>query len=216
MKGFAAAKSGAVFMVSGREPDGTVTGLPKWIDDRLDRDLDKTLTQRHVAETMVSADRPFFSTRQLQSRVKPDVSTATVRNRLDELQELDVVATETYPDSVTLYYIDSPESEWPLSPEGQRALRNATPLDRLYLGFLSSSEAVGASPLLLAGLVSCLVVALLGGTGGLVGMGLLVPVDGFVVVLANLLTLGGVSVAALAVQVGVFFMVLLAVDRRTG
>jgi len=122
----------------------TVSPIPSWIDERIDRNLDNTLTQEHVVETMLESDRPFFSIRQLHARVKPDVSRATVRNRLRELQEIDVVATETYPDSITLYYINHPESAWPLSPEGKRALKADTPLDRLSTrGFITLSDTAG-------------------------------------------------------------------------
>ncbi len=140
-----------------------MSGLPTWIVDRIDRNLDNTLTQEHVVETMVESDRPFFSIRQLQARVKPDVSKATVRNRLNELREIDVVATETYPESVTLYYIDYPESNWPLSPEGKRALATETPLDRLSTrGFLTMSDTAGIRTLVLAGLQLSLVLFVFG------------------------------------------------------
>lgn len=129
-----------------------MSALPPWIDDRLDRNFDNTLTQQHVVETMLEAERPFFSIRQLQARVKPDVSKATVRNRLNELREINVVATETYPESVTLYYIDHPESEWPLSPEGKRALSTEPPLDQLSTrGFLTMQDTAGIRTLVLAG-----------------------------------------------------------------
>jgi hypothetical protein len=129
-----------------------VAALPHWIDRRIDRNLDNTLTQEHVVETMIESERPFFSIRQLQARVNPEVSKATVRNRLNELQEIDVVATETYPESVTLYYIDHPESKWPLSPEGHRALTAESPLDRLSArGFLTLRDTVGIRTLVLAG-----------------------------------------------------------------
>ncbi|WP_247001751.1 hypothetical protein [Halosolutus gelatinilyticus] len=145
-------------------------GLPTWIDDRIDRNLDNTLTQEHVVETMIESDRPFFSIRQLQARVKPDVSKATVRNRLNELQEIDIVATETYPESVTLYYINHPESNWPLSPEGKRALTTETPLDRLSTrGFLTMSDTAGIRTLVLAGLQLSLVLFVFGGIITVIG-----------------------------------------------
>ncbi len=141
----------------------TVTAIPPWIDDRIDRNLNNTLSQQHVIETMVGADRPYFSIRQLHARIKPDVTRATVRNRLDELQEIDIVATETYPDSITLYYINHPESTLPLSPEGKRALQTTTPLDRLSArGFLTLSDTVGIRTLVLAGLQLSLVLFGLG------------------------------------------------------
>ncbi|UPM42265.1 hypothetical protein MW046_09875 [Halocatena salina] len=127
-----------------------MAAIPNWIDGRIDRNLRNTLTQEHVVETMLDAERPFFSIRQLQARVKPEVSKATVRNRLNELQEINVVATETYPESVTLYYINHPESNWPLSPEGKRALTTDTPLDRLSTrDFLTMSDTAGIRTLVL-------------------------------------------------------------------
>jgi len=47
-----------------------VSELPSWIDNRLDQNLDNALSQKHVVETMVDSERPFFSARQLQALVK--------------------------------------------------------------------------------------------------------------------------------------------------
>ena len=134
--------------------------IPPWIDERIERNLENSLTQKHVVETMLESDRPFFSLRQLHARIKPDVGRATVRNRL---QAVDVVATESYPDSIKLYYINHPESTWPLTPEGKRALNTDTPLDRLSLrGFLTLSDTAGIRTLILAGLQLSLVLLGLG------------------------------------------------------
>ncbi|MUW15320.1 hypothetical protein GJ633_12185 [Halorubrum sp. CBA1125] len=150
-----------------------MSAIPPWIDERIDRNLDNTLTQEHVVETMLESDRPFFSIRQLHARVKPDIGRATVRNRLKELQEIDVVATESYPDSITLYYVNHPESDWPLSPEGKRALNADTPLDRLSTrGFLTLSDTAGIRTLVLAGLQLSLVMFALGGIVTLLGVDL--------------------------------------------
>ncbi|WP_049903265.1 helix-turn-helix domain-containing protein [Halococcus agarilyticus] len=148
-----------------------MAALPDWIDSRIDRNLDNSLTQRHVVATMLDAERPFFSARQVQSRVKPDISKATVRNRLNELRELDIVATEAYPESETLYYIDYPESNWPLSPEGQRALTMESPLDRLSMrGFLTMQETAGIRTLVLAGYQLTLLLLALGAVLSVLGL----------------------------------------------
>ncbi|QGN07490.1 hypothetical protein Hrd1104_09340 [Halorhabdus sp. CBA1104] len=99
--------------------------LPPWISEKLpeDRRVNTKLTERHVIETMHQANRPFFSLQQIQQRIKPDVSKVTVRNRLEELEDREIVATETVADS-TVYYINHPESAWPLSPEGKHALKD--------------------------------------------------------------------------------------------
>ena len=47
--------------------------IPPWIDERIERNLENSLTQKHVVETMLESDRPFFSLRQLHARIKPDV-----------------------------------------------------------------------------------------------------------------------------------------------
>ena len=98
--------------------------LPPWISEQLPEDgrVNTKLTQQHVIETMHQSDRPFFSLQQVQQRLKPDVSKVTVRDRLDDLKERGIIATEPFADSLTLYYIDHPKSEWPLSPEGKQAL----------------------------------------------------------------------------------------------
>lgn len=129
-----------------------MTTLPQWIGERIDHDINKKLTQRHLVETMLEAERPFFSAEQIRARVRPDVSKETVRNRLEELREIDVVAAETYPESITLYFINHPESNWPLSPEGERALSFETPLETLSLGdFVRLRNPAGIRTLVLAG-----------------------------------------------------------------
>lgn len=93
--------------------------LPQWIADRLDegQELETRLSQRHVVETMFEGDRPFFSIQEIHDAVKPDVSKSTVRNRLEELEASGIVATETYPDSLSLYYLNYPESDWPITAD---------------------------------------------------------------------------------------------------
>ncbi|GAB7021045.1 hypothetical protein [Halostagnicola bangensis] len=126
--------------------------LPPWIEGRIDSSLNKKLTQRHVVETMAETERPFFSAEQIRARVGPDVSKETVRNRLNELREIDVIAAETYPESITLYYVNYPESNWPLSPEGKEALSRETPLETLSVGdFIRLRNPAGIRTLVLAG-----------------------------------------------------------------
>lgn len=129
-----------------------MTNLPAWIEERIDPAFDRKLTQRHLLEVMLESERPYFSVQQLRARVSPDVSKETIRNRLDELREIDVVAAETYPETITLYYVNHPESQWPLTPEGRRALEHDTPLDALSASdFLRLRNPAGIRTLVLAG-----------------------------------------------------------------
>ncbi|WP_436344660.1 hypothetical protein [Natronorubrum sp. FCH18a] len=140
-----------------------MASLPPWIDTRIDDDLNKKLTQRHVVETMLAADRPYFSAEQIRARVRPDVSKETVRLRLNELLEIDVIAAETYPESITLYYVNHPESAWPLSPEGKAALTYETPLDTLSVSdFVRLRNPAGIRTLVLAGFQLSLVLFAVG------------------------------------------------------
>ncbi|MCU4926431.1 hypothetical protein OB905_10600 [Halobacteria archaeon AArc-dxtr1] len=140
-----------------------MTAIPPWIDSRLDPDRKKKLTQRHVVETMLDAERPLFSAEQIRARVRPDVSKETVRLRLTELREIDVVAAETYPESITLYYVNHPESNWPLSPEGKAALEHETPLESLSLAdFVRLRNPAGIRTLVLAGFQLTLVLFVVG------------------------------------------------------
>lgn len=105
--------------------------LPPWISEQLsdERRVNTKLTERHVVETMYQVDRPYFSIQQIQDQIKPDTSKVTIRDRLNELEERGIVATESFSDTLTLYYIDHPESEWPVSPEGERALTEESVVD---------------------------------------------------------------------------------------
>ncbi|WP_247002058.1 hypothetical protein [Halosolutus gelatinilyticus] len=137
--------------------------LPPWIKTRIDDELNRKLTQRHVVETMLEADRPYFSAEQIRARVRPDVSKETVRLRLNELLEIDVIAADTYPESITLYYVNHPESQWPLSPEGRDALAYETPLDTLSVGdFVRLRNPAGIRTLVLAGFQLSLVLFAVG------------------------------------------------------
>jgi len=187
-----------------------VTEFPSWIDNRLDQNLDNALSQKHVVETMIDSERPFFSARQLQALIKPDVSKATVRNRLNELQEVDIVATEAYPESVTLYYINYQESNWPLSPEGKVALAAEVPHDRLSVGFLTVSDTAGFRIFVLAGLLLMVVLSCI---TSIVVIGLLNDVGGSIEPLAAVLATGGLFVGVTALQLLIASLFLFAGER---
>lgn len=142
---------------------GTMSALPSWIENRIDPEFNKKLTQRHVVETMVEADRPFFSAEQIRACVDPDVSKEIVRIRLNELREIDVVATETYPESITLYYINHPESNWPLPPKAKEVLSYSSPLETLsFDDFARLRNPAGIRTLVLAGFQFSLILFAIG------------------------------------------------------
>lgn len=98
------------------ENNGSISDIksgkqPATDDVKLDLNADYDLQQRHVVEVMLEADRPLFSPYQVQSRLKNDPSTQTVRRRLKELVELDIVGADKYRNH-ELYYINDKRSEW--------------------------------------------------------------------------------------------------------
>lgn len=166
--------------------------LPAWIDEQLDSPLEtnKKLTQQHVVETMIDADEPFLSAGQIHQRVKPDVGKATVRNRLDELQELDIVDVVDYPDAISLYYLAHPASDWPLSPEGKRALQNTSRIDQLSVrDLLLLRDTDGIHDVVLAGFHL---------SAAMVGLGLLLY-------LPELFGVSNLDPGLISTGVGVFF-----------
>lgn len=56
----ASVKSGRAFMRYRVDRDRRMSTLPSWIEDRIDPKPSRALTQRRVAEVMLTADRPFF------------------------------------------------------------------------------------------------------------------------------------------------------------
>jgi len=131
---------------------------PDWIDKRLQQNLRNKLTQSHVVDTMLESERPFFSITQVKAELKPDVDRGTVRNRLTELQELDIVSEQAY-SGVSLFHINHPESDWPLTPEGKRALDGETrletisPKDLITLQDSKAIDTIALSGLYLVGIM---------------------------------------------------------------
>ncbi|MDJ1433131.1 hypothetical protein [Halostagnicola sp. A-GB9-2] len=87
-----------------------MSALPQWIEDRLARAPAIHPSQRRLIEVLIESDRPVLSVEQLRERTDPDATESAVRNRLEDLEELGVFGAESYADSVTVYYIDEPDS----------------------------------------------------------------------------------------------------------
>lgn len=91
--------------------------LPDWIKDRIDStNFDKDLTQRHVALEFVHGDRPFYNVTQMDAALGSDVSGDTVRNRLDELHERDVLVRQKI-NNGNVYWLKQEDSDWPIPPD---------------------------------------------------------------------------------------------------
>lgn len=91
--------------------------LPEDIESRIDTaDYDLDLTQGHVALEFVHGDRSFYNVAQMHAALGRDVSTDTVRARLDELHERDVLSRQQV-NNGNIYWLNQPESDWPIPPD---------------------------------------------------------------------------------------------------
>ncbi len=80
------------------------------LEVQLEHDLSKDLRQREVIEVMLTEDQPVFSVYQIQQHLDSTVSDKTVRRRLKELVELNVVKRYQF-NRKNLYYINDSRSE---------------------------------------------------------------------------------------------------------
>lgn len=93
-----------------------VEDLPEWVEDRLEHDNNRRLQQRHVAEIIVNGDRPYYNVRRIRAELKGDFDNDTVRSRLNELVEQDVLATEMM-NRGNIYWLKDDDSDWPIPPD---------------------------------------------------------------------------------------------------
>lgn len=91
--------------------------LPEDIASRIDTaDYDLDLTQGHVALEFVHGDRPFYNVAQMHAALGQNVSTDTVRHRMDELHERDIL-TRRKINNGNIYWLNQPDSDWPIPPD---------------------------------------------------------------------------------------------------
>lgn len=79
------------------------------LDVRLEHDLSKDLRQREVVEVMLKEEQPVFSAYQIQQLLDSTVSDKTVRRRLKELVELNIVKRYQF-NRKNLYYVNDRRS----------------------------------------------------------------------------------------------------------
>ncbi|ELZ42131.1 hypothetical protein C463_11162 [Halorubrum californiense DSM 19288] len=91
--------------------------LPDWISSRIEEpNFNKDLTQKRVAEEFVFGDRPFYSVSQMHAALGGSASDDTVRTRLEELNERDVLRLQEI-NNGKIYWVNRPESTWPIPPD---------------------------------------------------------------------------------------------------
>lgn len=91
--------------------------LPDWISSRIEEpNYNKDLTQKRVAEEFEFGDRPFYNVSQMHAALGGSVSDDTVRTRLKELNERDVLQLQEV-NNGKIYWLDRPESSWPIPPD---------------------------------------------------------------------------------------------------
>lgn len=103
--------------------------LPDWIESRIeDFDNSKDLNQYHVAAEFVYGDRPYYNKKKMSAAVGNNVSRETVKHRLDELYELDVLNREEI-NNGHIYWLNRDESYWPIPPQVEPAPNNGKTIE---------------------------------------------------------------------------------------
>lgn len=93
-----------------------MSDLPDDILDRIDADHDETVKEP-LAAILYDGERAWYTKKQLNYRLREDhnvdVSKPAMTERLDELQELELVAMRKV-GGTNIYYWDDDASEWPI------------------------------------------------------------------------------------------------------
>jgi len=88
--------------------------LPEEIESRIDPpNYDQDLTQRSVAREFVHGSRPYYNVTKMRAALGGDVSRDTVRSRMEELYQRDVLEREEV-NNGDIYWLDQDVSRWPV------------------------------------------------------------------------------------------------------
>jgi hypothetical protein len=83
------------------------------------------LLPAQVAEVMYNYDRPIWTATQMEAELDTDHKTETVRNKLNKLDEIDII-NSAQANNGRIYWWDDSRSEWPIPPDviidGQKEL----------------------------------------------------------------------------------------------
>lgn len=128
--------------------------LPDDIRDRIDADPEGTLLEPIAEILYEKRDRPFFSKRHIESRLRDrynqETTTKTIGDRLDELMA-DEWVTRKRVGGTDIFYWNDDASEWPIPPDVEVEPKRLEPtvsewFDRDYVTY-----AVGAIAVILVG-----------------------------------------------------------------
>lgn len=92
--------------------------IPDWLSKQLEFDRGNDLQQGHVAEVMYHGNRPYYSLRHMVVGLDHNFSRDTIRTRLDEMTEADVLKKEVV-NNGDIWWINHPKSKWPIPSDVQ-------------------------------------------------------------------------------------------------
>lgn len=128
--------------------------LPDWIASKIGEPNNRNdLTKRPVALELYHGERPYYSVTQMQAELDSDHSEDTVRDRLDDLTELDIADTDQV-NNGKIYYLDDPDSEWPVPTDVDVEPERTEPTVSEFFGRGSvKMAALGVAVTVVSGLV---------------------------------------------------------------
>jgi len=136
-----------------------MTDLPTYLEDRIEFDPKRELQHRDVVEVMWNTEQPYFTRRAVEQLLDGVYSDDVVNDRLNELSEVNAIKTDKL-GNTHLYYINRPESEWPVpsdieiadggTVEGVNVVDLVTLKDRQALRDIATGQAITANAFLFA------------------------------------------------------------------
>ena len=93
--------------------DVAMTDLPAYLEERIEPNSNRELQQRDVVEVMWESEQPYFTRAAVGQLVDGDFSDDAVNDRLNELVNVNALKLDVV-GNTHLYYINRPESEWPV------------------------------------------------------------------------------------------------------
>ncbi|WP_135536146.1 hypothetical protein [Halostella pelagica] len=115
-----------------------MTTLENELPDRIESKLlppnnRNNLTKQPVALELYHGDRPYYSVTQMQAALDSKHSEDTVRDRLNDLVELDIAETDQV-NNGEIYYFDHEDSDWPVPTDAEVEPERTEPTVTEFLG----------------------------------------------------------------------------------
>ena len=92
--------------------------LPGELNQQMTLDPTKDLQCGHVAEIIYHGDRPYYNLTRMQKRLEFEHSEDTIRDRLNELTDMEILKRERL-NNGDVWWLNDPNTDWPKPPDAE-------------------------------------------------------------------------------------------------